>query len=359
MNKCIEIIIAVLVLSLFTGCSLKLPETAKPEIRQEDTSVPASEPPRTETESSPTAPSQTDDEIELKLRQMTLKEKVGQLFIVRPDALDLSQTAEQIKDPSADGVKELSNDMADMLDNYPVGGIAMFGKNISTPDQITEFVNSLQNSGNIPLFMAIDEEGGLVARIAGNDAFNVRRYKSAAAVGESGDPAAAAEMGQTIGRYLHQYGFNLDFAPVADVNSNPNNPIIGNRAFSSDADAAAKMAKAMAEGLKKQQVIPTFKHFPGHGDTAEDSHNGIAVSHKSKEEMEICEWRPYESLSIENCVMVGHIAAPEITGDLTPASMSYEIVTGILRQQLSFEGVVLTDALGMGEQMNILRLKPR
>lgn len=273
MNKCIEIIIAVLVLSLFTGCSLKLPETAKPEIRQEDTSVPASEPPRTETESSPTAPSQTDDEIELKLRQMTLKEKVGQLFIVRPDALDLSQTAEQIKDPSADGVKELSNDMADMLDNYPVGGIAMFGKNISTPDQITEFVNSLQNSGNIPLFMAIDEEGGLVARIAGNDAFNVRRYKSAAAVGESGDPAAAAEMGQTIGRYLHQYGFNLDFAPVADVNSNPNNPIIGNRAFSSDADAAAKMAKAMAEGLKKQQVIPTFKHFPGHGDTAEDSHN--------------------------------------------------------------------------------------
>lgn len=353
MNRCIEIIIAVLVLlSMFTGCYLKMPGTVNPEIRQEDTSAPASEPPRKETESSPTSPSQTDDEIALKLREMTLKEKVGQLFIIRPDALDLSQTAEQIKDSSADGVKELSSAMAAVLDNYPVSGIAMFGKNISTPDQITAFINNLQNSGNIPLFMAIDEEGGLVARIADNAAFNVRRYKSAVAVGESGDTAAAAEMGQTIGTYLHQYGFNLDFAPVADVNSNPNNPIIGNRAFSSDADAAAKMAKAMAEGLEKQQVIPTFKHFPGHGDTAEDSHNGIAVSHKSKEEMEICEWRPYESLSIENCVMVGHIAAPEITGDLTPASMSYEIVTGILRQQLNFEGVVLTDALGMGAITN-------
>ena len=162
MNRCIEIIIAVLVLlSMFTGCYLKMPGTVNPEIRQEDTSAPASEPPRMETESSPTSPSQTDDEIDLKLREMTLKEKVGQLFIIRPDALDLSQTAEQIKDSSADGVKELSSAMAAVLDNYPVGGIAMFGKNISTPDQITAFINNLQNSGNIPLFMAIDEEGGL------------------------------------------------------------------------------------------------------------------------------------------------------------------------------------------------------
>ena len=216
MNRCIEIIIAVLVLlSMFTGCYLKMPGTVNPEIRQEDTSAPASEPPRMETESSPTSPSQTDDEIDLKLREMTLKEKVGQLLVVlRPDALDLSQTAEQIKDSSADGVKELSSAMAAVLDNYPVGGIAMFGKNISTPDQITAFINNLQNSGNIPLFMAIDEEGGLVARIADNAAFNVRRYKSAAAVGESGDTAAAAEMGQTIGTVsLHQYRIQFGFCP--------------------------------------------------------------------------------------------------------------------------------------------------
>ena len=279
---------------------------------------------------------------------MTLEEKVGQLFIIRPDALDLTQTPEQIKDPYAEGVTELSSAMADVLYKYPVGGIALFGKNISTPQQMSGFIDALQNAGGIPLFMAVDEEGGRVARIANSSAFDVAKYSSAADVGASGDTTAAEDMGETIGAYLREYGFNMDFAPVADVYSNPDNTVIGDRAFSSDAGTAAQMAKAMADGLKQQQIIPTFKHFPGHGDTAEDSHNGIAVNYKSKEEMESCEWLPYGSLSREDCVMVGHIATPEITGDMTPASMSSEIVTGILRQQLGFEGVVITDALAMG-----------
>lgn len=356
MNRWIKISVAALiVLSIFTGCSLTTPETTNSETQKEETSVPEAEPSQAETEPSvsepsqaETEPSQTEDEIELILQRMTLREKVGQLFIIRPDALDVSQTTEQIEASSADGVTELSSAMVAMLDNYPVGGIVMFGKNISTPGQITEFINNLQNAGNTPLFMAVDEEGGLVARLANNAAFDVRKYKSAAAVGESGDTTVAMDMGATIGTYLRRYGFNLDFAPVADVNSNPNNTVIGNRAFSSDANIAANMAKAMAEGLKQQQIIPTFKHFPGHGDTAEDSHNGIAVSYKTKKEMEICEWLPYESLTTRDCVMVGHIATPEITGNLTPASMSYEIVNGILREQLNFEGVVITDSLEMG-----------
>lgn len=356
MNRWIKISVAALiVLSIFTGCSLTTPETTNSETQKEETSVPEAEPSQAETKPSvsepsqaETEPSQTEDEIELILQQMTLREKVGQLFIIRPDALDVSQTTEQIEASSADGVTELSSAMVAMLDDYPVGGIVMFGKNISTPGQITEFINNLQNAGNTPLFMAVDEEGGLVARLANNAAFDVRKYKSAAAVGESGDTTVAMDMGATIGTYLRQYGFNMDFAPVADVNSNPNNTVIGNRAFSSNANIAANMAKAMAEGLKQQQIIPTFKHFLGHGDTAEDSHNGIAVSYKSKQEMEICEWLPYESLTTRDCVMVGHIATPEITGNLTPASMSYEIVNGILREQLNFDGVVITDSLEMG-----------
>ena len=356
MNRWIKISVAALiVLSIFTGCSLTTPETTNSETQKEETSVPEAEPSQAETKPSvsepsqaETEPSQTEDEIELILQRMTLREKVGQLFIIRPDALDVSQTTEQIEASSADGVTELSSAMVAMLDDYPVGGIVMFGKNISTPGQITEFINNLQNAGNTPLFMAVDEEGGLVARLANNAAFDVRKYKSATAVGESGGTTAAMDMGATIGTYLRRYGFNLDFAPVADVNSNPNNTVIGNRAFSSDANIAANMAKAMAEGLKQQQIIPTFKHFPGHGDTAEDSHNGIAVSYKSKQEMEICEWLPYESLTTRDCVMVGHIATPEITGNLTPASMSYEIVNGILREQLNFDGVVITDSLEMG-----------
>ena len=382
MNKWIKIsIVALIVLYLFTGCSLTTPETTNSETQQEETltsktkppqiatepsvsepsqteteSLPPepsqteteslpSEPSQTETEPLPSEPSQTDDEVELILQKMTLREKVGQLFIIRPDALELPT--------STGGVTELSNTMANTLDNYPVGGIIMFGRNISTPGQITKFINNLQNASNIPLFMAVDEEGGLVARLANNAAFDVQKYKSAAAVGESGDTTAAKNMGTTIGTYLRRYGFNLDFAPVADVNSNPNNTVIGNRAFSSDADVAANMAKAMAEGLKQQQIIPTFKHFPGHGDTAEDSHNGIAVSYKSKEEMEVCEWLSYKSLSTRDCVMVGHVATPKITGNLTPASMSDEIVNGVLRQQLNLKNnVVITDALEMGAITN-------
>lgn len=254
MNRWIETVIAAaLIVSVFTGCAQTLP-TAAPET------------------SSPTAePTPAEDEIELVLRQMTLEEKIGQLFIIRPDALDFTQTPEQIKDPYAEGVTELTSAMADVLSKYPVGGIALFGKNISTAQQMTGFIGELQSASGIPLFMAVDEEGGRVARIANSSAFDVTKYESAAAVGASGDTAAAMDMGATIGAYLRQYGFNLDFAPVADVYSNPDNTVIGDRAFSSDAGTAAKMAKAMAEGLKQQQIIPTFKHFPGHGDTAEDS----------------------------------------------------------------------------------------
>ena len=339
---------ALLALSLLAGCSLTAPGAASSSSTQGEPSASAPKPAASEPPQAEPEPSTPEDAVSLRLQNMTLREKVGQLFLVRPDALDASQTDEQIEDPSGTGVTELSDAMADMLAQYPVGGIILFGKNIAAPEQVSGFIGDLQAASSTPLFIAVDEEGGLVARLANNPAFHVRQYESAAAVGESGDTAAALDMGAAIGAYLRQYGFNLDFAPVADVNSNPNNTVIGTRAFSSDAAVAARMAKAMAEGLKQQQIIPTFKHFPGHGDTAEDSHVGVAVSHKTKAEMEACEWLPYQSLTDRDCVMVGHIATPQLTGDLTPASMSGEIVTGVLRQQLNFPGVVITDSLEMG-----------
>lgn len=370
MKKCSRIIsIAVmLVLILCAGCSPSALETTQPEEKRNETTdsranteqtestdgktessePPATEPPQTEITQAETEISQPNDEIERRLTEMTLKEKVGQLFIIRPDALDFSPGAGQSRDPSAAGMTELSSSAAEALKNYPVGGFVFFRKNIQTPQQITDFIASIQGAGELPFFITLDEEGGSVARIANNDAFNVRKYTSAAAVGATGDTAQAEEMGSTIGAYLSRYGFNMDFAPVADVYSNPDNTVIGSRAFSSNAKTAASMAEAMAKGLKQQNIIPTFKHFPGHGDTAEDSHKEIAVNRKSKAEMEKCEWLPYKSLSNDECVMVGHIAAPGITGDMTPASMSYKIVSGILRQQLNFNGVVITDSLEMG-----------
>ncbi len=293
------------------------------------------------TETQPPSP------LERLLSGMTLEEKVGQLFIVRPDALDPAQTNTQISDPNSEGVTQMTDAIAEMLTQYPVGGIAMFGKNISDPAQITALNQALQDASAIPLFLAVDEEGGLVSRLARNSAFALPRYESAAAVGAQGADAVQ-EMGSTIGAYLAEYGFNMDFAPVADVNTNSSNPIIGTRAFSQDPIQAAQLAGAMADGLRSQGIIPVFKHFPGHGDTAEDSHSGIAVSYKTAEEMMACEWLPFLEAQSSDFVMVGHIALPSVTQDMTPATLSRQIVTDILKGELGFQGLVITDSLEMG-----------
>lgn len=286
--------------------------------------------------------------IDLLLSRMTLREKVGQLFIVRPDALDPDQSTAQILDSSAEGVTVLTDEIRQMLEQYPVGGIALFGKNITSPEQITALNEAFQESSTIALFLCVDEEGGTVSRLANHTGFDLPKYKNAATVGQTGDASQAYAMGSTIGSYLAEYGFNLDFAPVADVNTNPDNPIIGNRAFSSQPQTAAQMAGAMADGLNTQGVLAVFKHFPGHGDTAEDSHLSLAVSYKTAAEMLECEWLPFLEADNGDLIMVGHIAVPEITGDDTPATLSYTLVTEILKGDLGFQGLVITDALEMG-----------
>ena len=275
---------------------------------------------------------------------LTLEQKVGQLFIVRPDALDLTLSQETINDVHADGVTAVTNDMRKTLQQYPVGGICQFGKNIESPSQLARFNADLQAASATPLLIAVDEEGGLIARLANSDAFNLPRYASAAAVGASGDPADAREMGQTIGSYLKTYGFNMDFAPDADVNTNPDNPIIGERAFSSDAATAAQMAAAAADGLRENGILPTLKHFPGHGDTAEDSHTDLAVTYKTREELENCELLPFAADTGLHAVMVGHIAAPNVTGDMTPATLSPTLIGMIPDAE---NALIVTDSLAM------------
>lgn len=289
------------------------------------------------------------------LGEMTLRQKVGQLFMVRPDALDPSLTREQINDDKAEGVTSLTDAMEQRLQAYPVGGICQFGKNITDPQQITRFNEELQAASQVPLLLAVDEEGGSVARLANNPAFDLPRYESAAAVGQTGDPEAAREMGRTIGAYLREYGFNMDFAPVADVYTNPDNTVIGTRAFSRQGDEAAVMAGAMAQGLQEEAILPTLKHFPGHGDTAQDSHSGLAYTQRSKEQMLQCEFLPFmlptdgvEGIGL-HAVMVGHIAAPSLGSGDVPASLSYPVVTELLRQELlaGQDVLVVTDSLAM------------
>lgn len=282
------------------------------------------------------------DKIDVLISRMSLAEKVGQLFIVSPEDLVKTQEGKNVY-----GVTAMSESMKAALREYPVSGVVMFADNLMSPSQITAFNSDLQAASRTALFIAVDEEGGRVARVANHPGFSVKKYKSAAKVGATGDPAAAMEMGQTIGAYLSEYGFNMNFAPVGDVFTNPQNTVIGNRAFSSDAATAAAMAEAAADGLRGQGIIPVFKHFPGHGDTVEDSHDEIAVTYKTVEDMKWNEWLPFYKATAMDCIMVGHIAAPNITGDKTPATLSPAMIRTYLREYCAFEGLVITDSFSM------------
>ena len=290
-------------------------------------------------------PTPRPDITSLTTADLTLEEKVGQLFIVRPDALDLTLPQETIDDAKTDGVTELTDAMRGTLQKYPVGGVCQFGKNIESPAQIKAFNAFLQEASDIPLFITVDEEVGAVARLANNDAFDLPRYTSAAAIAEFG-AGNVNFIGSTIGGYLHMYGFNMDFAPVADVNTNPDNPIIGTRAFSSDPAVAAECAVAMAKGLAGEGILPTFKHFPGHGDTAEDSHTGLAYSCRTVDELAACELLPFEAAAEAgpHAVMVGHIVVPELTGD-TPATLSAAAIALVPDAENT---LIVTDSLAMG-----------
>lgn len=339
MKKLISILLAPLFLF---GCAL-VPETpavttAPPtETAASTASTEATVAPETTVPAEVTEPSLPPDPLDGLLGSMTLRQKVGQLFIVAPEQL-----------LEGEAVTSMSGSLAGKLAEYPVGGVILFAQNILEPEQLLALNRALAEACYLPPFLAVDEEGGIVARLANNRAFDLPTYESAAAVGASGDPADAWMMGQAIGSYLHDYGFNLDFAPVADVNTNPDNPVIGDRAFSSDPHIAAQMAAAFAEGLAEYGVCATYKHFPGHGDTAEDSHMGLAVSRHSREVLENREWIPFREATARDMIMIAHVALPELTGDMTPATLSPEIVTGILREDLGFEGLIITDAMNMG-----------
>jgi beta-N-acetylhexosaminidase len=289
------------------------------------------------------------DQLEAQIGKMTLDEKIGQLFLIRPDALDPSQRQDQIDDADAQGVTALTDAMAVQLAQYPVGGIVLFGKNIIDPEQLRTFTAQLNAAGETPLLLAVDEEGGTVSRLASIAAFDLPQYESMTAIGDTGDTQQALLVGSTIGNYLKDYGFSLDFAPDADVNTNPDNPVIGTRAFSADPQTAADMVAAAVHGFHQAGVLTCLKHFPGHGDTATDTHYGCATTAKTWAEMQRCELLPFESgiAAGADCVMAAHITAPNVTADGLPASLSKEMITEKLRGELGFTGVVVTDSLAM------------
>ena len=279
---------------------------------------------------------------------MSLREKVGQLFIVRPESLEPAIRYDDDAQLPPWRLQAVSDGMRRRAQEHPVGGVLLFGHNILDEKQLDRFIKDLKALPGAPL-LCIDEEGGRVSRIAGNAAFDVPRYESAAALAEGGEQAVY-EAARSIGSYLKRYGFDVDFAPVADVNTNPENIIIGARAFSDDPLRAAPLVAAYVRGLSETGILGCLKHFPGHGDTRSDTHLGFASTGKSWREIDTCEMIPFRAGIAAGAplVMAAHIAAPAVTGTDEPSTLSAAILTDKLRGELGFTGAVITDALEMG-----------
>lgn len=289
------------------------------------------------------------DEVEAQLQKMTLREKVGQMFYIRIESLDPSIEWTKYDDLANLKNQEITMKMRKTNEQYPVGGIILYAWNIEDETQLASIISQVRSLKGNPL-LCIDEEGGRVSRIANNPNFNVKKYESMAAIGATGDPKNAYECGNTIGTYLKYYGFDIDFAPVADVNTNPDNIIIGPRAFSDDPAVAAPMVTNYLQGLKDAGITGCVKHFPGHGDTSDDTHTGYVQSLKTWEEMKDCEMVTFRAGIQWGCqlIMTAHIAVPNVTGSTIPSTMSSVVLQDKLRGELGYQNIIITDGMEMG-----------
>ncbi len=306
------------------------------------------------TDSLPASTAQTSDSSEITLEQsnhskdaehilenMTLRQKAAQLFIITPEVLTGVDTATAAREMTRDALSE-----------NPVGGLIYMGSNIVSEEQIKEMLASTQAYSleltSLPLFLCVDEEGGQVARVSGRIA-GVPVIGDMWTVGQSADPETAYSVGAEIGTYLTDLGFTVDFAPVADVVENPADSAIGNRSFGFDPLICADMIAPFVLGIQEKGVMATLKHFPGHGSVSSDTHTSQAVSQKTLDDLRECDLIPFQS-GIDagaSFVMAGHLSFPAITGDNTPASLSHFFLTDLLRNEMGFQGLIVTDALNM------------
>ncbi|MCL2096743.1 MAG: glycoside hydrolase family 3 protein [Oscillospiraceae bacterium] len=275
-------------------------------------------------------------EVEILISQMTLEQKIGQMFF-----LAFRQ------DENGENITRINNNIKNIIENFGIGGIVLFSENIREKNQVIDYIESLQEISDIKLFIAIDEEGGRVLRTRNLD---VPRISSALSIGRTGDAQYAYDAAAVIAGYLSPLGFNVNFAPVADVFTNSENTVIGDRAFSADPYEAGKFVESFTKGLLENNILPALKHFPGHGDTVSDSHFGAASTKKTLEELFVGEFIPFNGGIAAGApfVMTGHISAPNITGNHLPATFSEFLLKNVLRKSLGFENIIISDALEMG-----------
>ena len=265
------------------------------------------------------------------IEEMTPEERAGQLLM-----------ADFRQNPDGTGMTVLSDAAREAIQTYHLGGVILFAENLDTEEQTKALTAQMQQAAEIPLFIGIDEEGGIVSRLDKSDI----PHEPIPPAAEITDSRAA---GETIGKELQDLGILVDFAPVADVNTNQDNPVIGSRAFSAEPGIAAERVAAFVDGMEETGVSACAKHFPGHGDTAMDSHHGETYVTHDLERLREVEFLPFQAAirAGVDFIMAGHIKTPQATTDGMPATLSAEM-TQLLRKELNFDGILITDAMNMG-----------
>ncbi len=263
------------------------------------------------------------------IADMSLDEKIGQMIIAGISGTNV--------DPNA----------KNLITKYKVGGVIFYAENLQSPKQTVQLVNQLKSENDpnpIPLLLTVDQEGGRVSKLSGE----LISFPTNREIGLTNNEQFSYKIGALLARELKAFGFNLNFAPILDVNSNPKNQVIGDRSFGDNPEIVSKLGIQTMKGIQSQKIIPTIKHFPGHGDTAVDSHLELPIVYKSLAELKKLELIPFERsvASGADVVMVAHILLPKLDANF-PASMSKTVITDLLRKQLHFNGVVITDDMTM------------
>ncbi len=286
---------------------------------------------------------------EIIIDGMTVREKIGQLIMMDFRNWGKDHNGKYIP------FTKMNSNVSEIINKYNLGGIALFKENTATPEQIVKLVTDIKESSNINLLLGIDQEGGIVTRLqTGTD------MPGNMSLGASDTPEITRNVAKAIGDELNSLGINLNFAPTIDVNSNPKNPIIGVRSFSSSPKIVSKHGIAYIDGLKNASVLSCIKHFPGHGNTAIDTHIGLAIVDYSINELEEIDLKPFRDAinAGADTIMIAHVIVPALDDSKrlskkdnktigNPATLSHKIITKLLKFKLGFKGLIITDALDM------------
>lgn len=272
-----------------------------------------------------------DLKVQNTLQNLSLEEKIGQMLIIQSR------------------VPNMTDDLKNILENLKPGGFILFKENFTNYSNTLQLINDIEKSAAIPMIIGIDQEGGRVQRLKEIPEYNISKIPTMQKVGTKKNEKLSYDLGKVIAEELQVFGINMNFAPVLDIVDTSKNQVIGDRSFGNDIELVSNLGIAIAKGLEDNYVLPVYKHFPGHGSTEVDSHFSLPILTKSKQELFSKELVPFQRAINANAkiIMVGHIAVPNISRDNTPASLSREVITDLLKEEMHFNGLVITDALNM------------